>query len=331
MHRIITAFVLSYFLFNAVAWAEEAETSGSVRKDLEINLDAGVSKHFGFTKYQIGGLWTGIDGIYPYWFPISELKFPIDTWMFNGNLSISIFKVLTVESNVKKSFVPKSGKMKDSDWTLPGLRTILSESDNRVKAVTSDSGILATLFSAGPFSFRLGAGFLYQNFDFSCSNVVQVDSSGPYPSVIALGGKGITYRVEYYIPYAETRPVFSFMNDKLVLTAGFKYSPYNWAKDVDDHILRGKLNKGSAKGNKTLMGLFNMKYMFDSRVYLTVGADYIYIITNKGHQKQYYYYSLYNLSSWSSLFPGYNGKLQNKYESRQISVNFGVGYSIGIL
>jgi len=329
VNKIITVLALSLSLFCSNAWAEESEKSASIRKDFEINLDAGVSKHFGFTKYQIGGLWTGVDGIYPYWFPISELKFPVDTWMFNGNLSINIFKILTVESNVKKSFVPKSGKMKDSDWTLPGLRTILSESDNRVKAITSDSDILVTLFSIGPFSLRAGVGFLYQNFDFRCSNVVQVDSSGFYPSAIALGGKGLTYKLEYYIPYAEIQPVFSFMDDKLMFTPGFKYSPYNRAKDVDDHILRGKLNKGSAKGNKTFIGLFNMKYMFDSRIYFTAGADYLYLITKKGYQKQYYYYSLYNLSSWNSLFPGYNGKLQNKYESRQISVNFGVGYSIG--
>jgi len=338
MHnKIIPFFALLFLSLSTALSAEDNEKSASIKKDLEINLEAGISKYYGYTMYRAGGLYADLTDIDCRWFPKNKIKFPVNTWMFDGSLSVNAFKILTVGSGVKKSISPRTDKMKfwDSTWNqLPKIWTIHGECDNRIKAVFSDTDVLATLFSAGPFSFRLGLGFLYQNFDFRCSNLFSANTTFGYPSWTRYGGKFLTYKVEYYIPYLEARPVLSFMDDRLEIILGIKYSPYTKAKDLDDRIQDSTRYRGTATGKKTVMCLFSAKYMFDSRVYLTVGMDYLYLLTRRGTQKQYYYYSLYRPEFWANgnyNFTGVSAKTQNRYESSQISLNFGVGYSIGIL
>ena len=47
------------------------------------NIELGIERLFGYTQYQIGGIYTEPDGTTGiYFFPVSELKFPIDVYMF---------------------------------------------------------------------------------------------------------------------------------------------------------------------------------------------------------------------------------------------------------
>ncbi|MCU0848806.1 MAG: omptin family outer membrane protease [Spirochaetes bacterium] len=309
----------------------QEKTRGQASSDIEINVEAGAGKYLGFTKSQTGGLWKGISGFYPYWFPASELRFPLDTWMFNGNISMNFFKFFSVQSGVKKSLKTGAGKMKESGWGFPGAKTAYADSDSKIKAVFSDTDLAFSIFSAGPLSLKLGAGFLYQNYEISCSNLVRWELASGSPSISVLRGKNRSYKLEYFIPYVEVLPVFRFMENKLSFTTGFKYSPLTRATDVDDYILNGKKSKGKGKGHRTYMGLFNAKYVTDSGIFFTLGLDYLYLLTN-GVQKQYYYISLLNLQRivGGSIQGGYNGKLENKNESQQISINLGVGYSFGL-
>jgi len=328
---LLYAFLFLLIITCAPCLYAQEKAQGQSSGDIEINVEVGAGKYLGFTKSQTGGLWKGISGFYPYWFPISELRFPLDTWMFNGNVSVSFFKFISFQSGVKKSLKTGAGKMKESGWGFPGANTVYADSDSRIRAVFSDTDLAFSLFSAGPMSLKLGAGFLYQNYEFGCSNLVRWEFASGTPSVFASMGKTRKYELEYFIPYIEVLPVFKFMEEKLSFTLGFKYSPLTRARDTDDYIPDGKKNSGKGKGHKTFIGLFNAKYVTSSGIFFTLGADYLYLLTN-GVQKQYYYISLLNLQRMAGGFiqGGYNGKLENKNESQQISINLGVGYSFGL-
>ena len=90
--------------------------------------------------------------------------------------------------------------MKDSDWILPGVKAIYSESDTRVNAIFTDADLIARLFTKGFFALKLGVGFLHEYMYFQCSNMEQEDLIPGDIPYLKLLGKGLTYEVQYYMP-----------------------------------------------------------------------------------------------------------------------------------
>jgi len=347
-----SAIIFAFIISAAPLSAEGEQSAGRDRaKKTSVGIETGVDRYYGYTKYQIGGNTSGRMNYFPYWypnikiwFPLSELKFPMETWMVYGKATLNYSGFMTIEAGFKKSVSPKTGHMEDTDWTLSGIQTIYSESTARMDAVISHFDALFTAVEDGPFSLRLGLGFMHQYFDFICSNVAQVDASnviyGKPVYFDIIGGRTLTYELKYFIPHLSGAMKLSFFSDSLDFNLGLKYSPFNCALDKDDHILRARMSRDRATGYATVMTLFKVKYRFDSGVFLTAGFDYTYILM-KGTQRQYNYPSYFTLVNYLAdvkngstpaeafymNFPGLTGKIDNRLECQQIAVSLGAGYS----
>ncbi len=312
---------------------EQPQNDSAIRKIGQLDIENGFERYFFYTLYQIGGRTISRQGFSLYHFPISELKFPLQVYMFYANLNLSFIDRITIHYCVHKSLNNRVGKMEDSDWVpFPGIKTIFSESDARLNAVFTEADLAVRLFTVSFFSLKLGLGFMHQYMYYWCSNVEQVsiyDASSPIyigsPEYLKLLGKIITYELQYYLFTMQITPVFKVPIGKgiLEIAAAMRFSPYLKAKDIDDHILRGKMSKSESSGY-ALMPFLKLTYMFASRIFITAKLDYLYLKT-KGEQNQYYYAPL--LETGSGNIPGWSARLQCKLKSEQLSVSLGAGYS----
>ena len=267
------------------------------------------------------------DGAVPYHFPISELKFPLDVFMFYANLNLTFIDRITIHFNVRKNIHNKAGKMKDSDWVpYPDVKTIYSESTARLNAIFTEADLSLRLFTVSFFSLVLGAGFTHQYFYYWCSDTAQtsiLSNTPPYigsPSYVRLPCKVITYDLRYYMATVQITPVFTFM-ERLEIALAIRFSPYLRARDIDDHILRGKESKGDSTGT-AFMPFLRIRYLFPSRVFLAAQLDYL-ILNTKGHQTQSYYLPVAEAGG----IPGWYARTENRLKSEQLSVGLGAGYS----
>jgi hypothetical protein len=155
---------------------------------------------------------------------------------------------------------------------------------------------------------------------FQCSNVQQTDLvSGGVPYIKILG-KGLTYEVQYYMPTIQIIPVFTIMG-RFDIMLVLRAAPYIAAKDIDDHLLRGKKSASKTTGSALLPGI-KMRYMFSNRIFITASLDYLYLNT-KGRQSQSYYLPVQE----ANYITGWSANLDTKLQSQQLSVSLGAGYS----
>ncbi len=305
----------------------------AIKKIGQFDLENGFERYFFYTLYQIGGKTLSRQGISYYHFPLSELKFPLDMYMFYLNLNLSFIDRLTIHYSIHSSINTRAGKMKDSDWVpYPKIKTIYSESDARIKAVFNEIDLIARLFTVSIFSLKAGIGFMHQYMNYSCSNLEQIsiyDTSSPIyignPSYIKLLGKAISYTMQYYFLTLQVTPLVKVPlgGGALEIAAAIRFSPYIKAKDIDDHLLRGKTSKGESTGT-AFMPALRIYYIFNNRIFITAKLEYIYL-TTKGEQNQSYYNPF--LDSGTNNIPGWSATIQYKTKSEQISISLGAGYS----
>jgi outer membrane protease len=308
--------------------SEESTKQSIVRFDLE----NGFERYFFYTKYQIGGMTYSRDGVTPYSFPISELKFPLDTFMFYANLNLTFLDRLNIHFKVSKNIQNRVGNMEDSDWVpYPGVKTIYSESTARLNALFTETDLSVRLFTFSVFSLVLGGGFTHQYLYYWCSDTVQTsiyDPTGPpyigSPSYIRIPFKVITYDLRYYITTIQITPVFTFMK-RLEIALAIRFSPYLWARDIDDHIVRAKKSVGESTGT-AFMPFLRVRYLFTNRIFLAAQLDYL-LLNTKGHQTQSYYLPV----SEAGGIPGWAARTENRLKSEQLSVGLGAGYSFELL
>ncbi len=310
-------------------------TDSAIKKIGQFEIENGFERLFLYTLYQIGGKTQSRRGISYYHFPISELKFPLNIYMFYANLNLSFLDRITIHYGMHASINSRVGKMEDSDWVpYHNIKTIYSESDARLNAIFNEADLTVRLFTVSFFSLKVGAGFMHQYLYYWCSNVEQMsiyDTSSPIyignPEYIKLQGKIITYKLNYYIFTLQITPVFSIpiKGGSLEITTAIRFSPYLKAKDVDDHILRGKLSEGDSHGTAFMPSL-RLKYLFPSRIFITAKLDYLYLVT-KGKQNQSYYNPFLDPYSTTNYIPGWFAQLENRLKSEQLTVSLGAGYS----
>lgn len=173
---------------------------------------------------------------------------------------------------------------------------------------------------------------MHQYMNYWCSNVEQIsayDTSSPIyigrPDYKKLLGKVITYKLNYYIFTLQVTPVFMVPIGKgtLEIIAAIRFSPYLKAKDIDDHILRGKISKNDSSGT-ALMPFLKLRYTFSSRIFMAAKLEYLYL-TAKGEQNQYYYNPFFDSSA--NNIPGWSARIKCKLKSEQLSISLGAGYS----
>jgi len=149
-------------------------------------------------------------------------------------------------------------------------------------------------------------GYRYQIFDYDVKNTNQI-GYGPYdPSfTISVRGNTLAYKIKYYIPYVG-------LSSNLTLGKAFKtslslgYSPWTVVKDEDDHLLRYKLSKGDTDGH-AVIGNLNTSLRLLAHLYLSAGADYLWIHT-KGTQDQSFY---------GGPYYGWNAEVDDEIKSSQ--------------
>jgi outer membrane protease len=330
--RICVNIFLALLSVPVFAQVEETELNQEPVQEEKIrikkfSIETGPEAYFGYTLYQIGGIIEYPDGSKARaWFPLSELKFPLNVLMLSGDIQYIPGEKFILHANVKKNITRKAGKMEDSDWGVitgdPDSLDVFSKSDAKLDAIIINSDFQIKTYNNNIFSLYAGIGFLYQNFKYNVSNVFQTypaTNPGYYDHV---SGKVLTYRIDYYIPYAEIIPCFNIKN-KLKITHSFALSPYAIAKDVDDHLLRYKKSKGESTGVAFMTSLKAEYFPVTNFVFFSASLNYVYISTN-GYQKQYQYRE-YNDPDDGTIPVGPIGKIENKIKSSQFSAGINAG------
>ena len=301
MKRLLPVFALSVlFLTGSMGFAlkqpaagEKFELNGGLSY-LDTTLESGYLR--GDTTYHISS-YEGASGIE------SELEFPLETFLIGPKIGWGYKNAQNQDKfqlNIKwlTNIGHGSGKMKDSDWLTddldimevgsahPGL-DIYSESDIELKLNIVDVNAIYKFWPMKNLSIGPMVGYKFQQFKYDISNTNQV-GFGPYaPSATAyVPGKTLNYEVTYHIPYFGLNSDVSIVK-KFQANLKLGYTPWAFAKDRDDHILRYKLSKGDTDGYAYLANL-NAQWNFLSDLFLTIGAEYMKIHTT-GTQHQYFY------------------------------------------
>ena len=317
----ISLFLLLALLAVPVALRGQETAPGEAKKKpiARFDLENGFERYFFYTKYQIGGLTYSRTGVTPYYFPISELKFPLDVFMIYANLNLNFVDRVNFHFNVRKNIHNKVGKMEDSDWyPYPGLKTTYSESTARLNALITEADVTVRLFTVSFFSLVLGGGFTHQYLFFWCSDTEQKDILSM--SYIRIPFKTQTYDLRYYMTTVQLTPVFTFIQ-QIEIALAIRFSPYLRAHDIDDHKLRAKKSVGDSTGWGFMPSL-RVRYMFANRIFLAAQLDYL-LLNTQGHQTQ----SFYLPTAEASGIPGWAARTENRLKSEQLSVGLGAGYS----
>jgi len=306
-----------------------AEEVSEVHKTKIVNFDITIGnadKLSGYTRYQIGGHFIDTDGTTgKTYFPISELKFPLNVYMASATLNVTLIERLKIDFCFKKNLTTDAGKIKDWDWGIySGIHTsldVFSKSDSRLNSHIIDSCLSYILFKKEIVSLNIGARFLYQYFNYSISNLYQEDYV--HQILTTIQEKTGKYKVEYYIPYLLNFSSCFVLGGSFKIEATLGLSPIVYAKDVDDHIERGKIMKGKSTGNSFLISL-DTKYYANKNVFLGFNFEYIRIYT-EGTQKQVFYRDAYEGSNFYPV--GTTLSIGNVLRSIQYSFGLSAGCS----
>jgi outer membrane protease len=297
LHRAcIPFFMAAMCLLLSTSMTVQASQPGQPSSS-DITFGMGIGYLNGNTLYHISSYDTTGQGVE------SEIEFPLKTFLFSirgGYLSkdlkgrdeakISLQWLTNIDNG--------SGQLKDSDWATdavdidlvgaphPGL-DIFSTSDITLKANIFDlrasyNNWLSDTLSVGPLG-----GFLYQNFHFDASNVNQV-GYGPYAASYTgtYPGLVLTYQVTYAVPYLGVHSQIQLGHQfQTIIDLG--YSPWTWADDKDDHVLRQKVSKASTTG-KAYLAAAAVQWNIQDNDCIEVGGQYLKIDT-AGTQTQTFY------------------------------------------
>ena len=287
----------------------------------------GTSYLSGDTDYQIGGKvkWDNFP-LEHIQFPISELKWPLDTfWVtLRGDVSWDRWRL---GAKLEKNITDDPGDMEDRDWGIypyPYSRwdrlDVYSETDTELDGLIFDINADFTFYRVPQWAFYAGLGYLYQNFDFDGRNTKQwqrdpITSDRYY---VYVPGDTIDYEVTYKIPYLRLGTVFSYKDktgkDKFQMEASAAYSPIADAEDEDNHLLRGKTNRSDTDGDAWIWA-FYARYNFMPQWFLGLNFDYTTISTDGDSR-----------ATFTGADAVYNHVIDIELDSTQTSTTFEVGY-----
>lgn len=293
------------------------------------DLSIGTGYLLGDSTYQIGGhvddVTTGPDDLH---FPLSELKFPLNSAMLQAEIEKEFAANWQLAVSGKVNITEETGKMKDSDWLTPGSLDIYSESDTEMQALLLDAK-LSYLFYEGQygetsinnlkagadvrFFYSAGVGYKHQKFDFDVSNVDEWYPSSPSVPHTIVPGPALTYEVEFCIPYIELAMEMN-KSDNMFLNLNVAYAPMINARDEDHHLLRDKVNVADHDWNGDAMFVtVKGRYNFATNWFITLEVEKI-RIKSEGRSD----------ASFSGV---YDHTIDHKIESDQLSGFLKLGYS----
>ncbi|MBU0962152.1 MAG: omptin family outer membrane protease, partial [Proteobacteria bacterium] len=115
--------------------------------------------------------------------------------------------------------------------------------------------------------------YLYQNWQYEASVVRQYSPSGMEGfDYVGDGSPAIRYTLEYNIPYLQVGGKVK-LGKQFSLLSNISYSPWVDAENVDQHMLRYKVNKGNLDGYSWM---FKVEGQFDftENWFMTASYDY---------------------------------------------------------
>jgi len=311
---VLTCLATSFGTFSATA------------ADFDVSLGTGYLS--GDSTYQIGGLVIDNSGLYEIHFPLSELKFPLDSVMLKGEVGISFADKWRFSGNIQTNVTQDTGKMEDSDWIFsPYSLDVFSKSDAEMTALLLDAKLQyrfyqgfygETAINNGSrtsnllFSYFVGLGYRHQRFEFDVSNTDQWYPSDPSHPHDYFPGLSLTYEVEYQIPYLElSMDMIASDQFNLILNLGF--APWVNVTDEDHHLLRGLvgISDHDWNGNAEFISVEG-RYHFNAHWYLALEAAAM-KISSKGRTNSY------DHGDWDH-------SITQKIESRQLSSFLRLGY-----
>ncbi len=305
-------------------------------KNYEISFAAGTGIMQGHTTYQIGGSYDSPEESGELHFPLSELVFPLNTYMVSAETNILFLEKWKIDMKFQTNLKNDTDHMKDSDWGIPyedppgsdnfywygpDHLDIYSESETSLRAYILDIDLLFRFYhhvSRSPYfkdiDFFAGPGYIFQQYKFQCRLIRQWDyrPDNPEPlDYLGDGSVGLTYKVLTHIPYLKLNTEINLKN-RYQIYFSIGYSPYVILNDRDNHVLRSKISKAECTGSAVLFSLGG-KIDLQKSLFLKLQFDYISIDT-EGEQKQY------EDDVWT-------GTLDQKNFSERTSAGLSIGYS----
>lgn len=287
------------------------KTSNDQKKNVNISVSAGTGIMQGHTTYQIGGHFDSPEGSGEFHFPLSELIFPLNTYLISLETNILLFKKWKADAKFQTNIKRNTDNMKDSDWGIPfedppnsgnyywygpDHLDIYSESKTELSVYIFAIDLLYRFYRFIPgsssstyFNFYAGLGYLYQQYEFECRLIRQWDYREDNPEPQDATGDGsivLTYDIFTHIPYIKINSEIYFKS-MFSINASIGYSPFIKLKDKDNHILRSKKSYAECDGNALLLSLAG-KIDLSKSVFIKLQVDYVSIET-EGKQKQYEY------------------------------------------
>ncbi len=292
--------------------------------NVELSAAGGVMS--GYSQYEIGGTTIYPSEVTEYHFPVSRLRFPVDSALVKVNGRVRAGEHWTFSLEMATNLTENTGEMKDYDWGIysgssPDQLDVYSESDCDMEFFQFDARgryqiteIILGHSTIGSWRLvpALGGGFKYQHYDFSTFDLDQWSPSHPENESIRKSGKVLTYTAAYEIPYLELSCSL-VLPEKLSFDVGLAYAPWLNFRDRDAHLLRDRVSKADHHWNgSAIMVNSSMRYDLENNWFVKADLELVYL-QSEGRA------DVYDSGVW-------HHSIQERVESRQSSVCVFLGY-----
>lgn len=222
----------------------------------------------------------------------SLLEYPLDYIMAGGKAELVLntdrADQYRFEGSYYKSMTDPGGTMFDSDW-LDQQMFSYTESDAEVKAVLAQFRLERRFYSQQGTHLALFAGYRYSKIEQDIFGIDgwQLDTLGQRFYFTVPDINALYYEVTYKLPHAGLRVTRG--GSQVDLSGSVAYS-IALVKDIDDHLLRGKLSTADING-KGLLADVEVKWKMKSggmKLFLKLTGDLSYIRAS-GSQTQTWY------------------------------------------
>ncbi len=283
-----------------------------------MELELGTTQ--GHNTYQIGGPAIEAGSVVLYHWPISELRFPVDTNMMHLRLAMAPVENLFIGAEMSTSIAEGSERMRDVDWYHQPLNNIdsYSKSKSDLWNYNAELSIDYKIDLGNHFAVSLGGGYRYQNYDYEIGDTYLAQRDLVDPSVVGSGyifGKVLTYDVIYRIPYVQLGLQTNWEKFSAGIEVG--YGPSITAEDRDNHVLRLRISRSETDGD-AIFGKIRAQYDIHDQLYLFTNFSYMQIET-EGEQVQQ------GIGSSGGSLYFYQNTIDTEITSDQASFGIGLG------
>ena len=277
MKRTIKVIALFFAIAAISTNTLHAGNAGKV-SPIDFDISVGSECMSGNTTYRIGYPFTEIGGLtYQGYFPFSELKWPLDTWLARVDLGMNVGRSARINGSVKKNVTKPGRNMVDKDWLTdsdPTQLDIYSESFNSdFSALILDCDFEWAFLKNKSSRIYAGIGYQYQKFSYDSNLIHQYSPSDPTDTdYFGDGSVSITYDISYSIPYLILGGKHN-ISKHIAVAGSIAYSPYVRSQDQDMHLLRDKIVIGDMNGSAYMINVSGTYYI-SSSLFIEGGMHY---------------------------------------------------------